>query len=90
MISSISFSIKYGKIGMIARPVFIPLFDNSSIIFNLIKLEGTFFSKNFDKFLFDYSFIQHLLNSHFDGKRVYTHQIYSLLIFELWCNEYLG
>jgi asparagine synthase (glutamine-hydrolysing) len=34
-------------------------------------------------------FIQEVLETHFQGKRVWSHQIWALLTFELWCQRYL-
>ena len=39
--------------------------------------------------IFNYSYVQELLDSHFKGRGVFTHQIYALLVFELWCEKYL-
>ena len=38
---------------------------------------------------FNFSYVNELLNRHFQGKSVYTHQIWSLFIFELWARSYL-
>jgi len=38
---------------------------------------------------FNYSYVNELLNRHLQGKAVYTHQIWSLVVFELWCKTYL-
>ncbi|MFH1507993.1 MAG: asparagine synthase (glutamine-hydrolyzing) [Candidatus Omnitrophota bacterium] len=37
---------------------------------------------------FNSDYVQRILNSHFSGKATFTHQIWALLILELWLREY--
>ncbi|MFC1631617.1 asparagine synthase (glutamine-hydrolyzing) [Candidatus Omnitrophota bacterium] len=37
----------------------------------------------------DPEYVQSIIDAHFSGKRVYTHQIWALLCFELWARSYL-
>lgn len=38
---------------------------------------------------FDPAYIHRMLNDHFNGRRLYTHQIWSLLMLELWSREFI-
>ncbi|MCK4648619.1 asparagine synthase (glutamine-hydrolyzing) [bacterium] len=38
---------------------------------------------------FDYNYIKHILEEHFEGKRDYSRELWSLLVFELWSKRYL-
>lgn len=38
---------------------------------------------------FNPAFVKRMLNEHFEGKRIYTHQLWALLIFELWARRFI-
>jgi asparagine synthase (glutamine-hydrolysing) len=38
---------------------------------------------------FNFTYINRLLDSHFEGKGIHTHRIWALLVFELWARQYL-
>ncbi len=38
---------------------------------------------------FNYNYIKHILKEHLEGKRDYSREIWSLLVFELWSERYL-
>ncbi|MBU4310790.1 asparagine synthase (glutamine-hydrolyzing) [bacterium] len=38
---------------------------------------------------FNYNYIKHILKEHFEGKRDYSREIWSLLVFELWSKAYI-
>ncbi|MEK6775503.1 MAG: asparagine synthase (glutamine-hydrolyzing) [bacterium] len=39
--------------------------------------------------VFNPSFVERMVRDHFEGKQVYTHQIWALLTFEIWCRIYM-
>lgn len=39
--------------------------------------------------IFNSKYVNELLSLHFQGKKIFTHQIWALLVFELWARQYL-
>jgi len=38
---------------------------------------------------FNPTFVSRMLKEHFEGKKIYTHQIWALLMFELWLRKFM-